>query len=375
MSEVLSFVPLAVDHLDLVRRWLAEPGVAAWWDEADEVFQAVLGPGEPEVSPWLMSVDGRPVGWIQCYEADRWPESFTGAEVAPGTIGIDMSIGEPDARDRGLGRRLLRAFVDEVLPTVAPDARDVWIDPDVGNERAIRCYLAAGFVDTGLEVTDPTDLHGPRRLLRLDPAGAAARPVGATAAIGSVAVYCGSSPGSDPAYARAAEAVGTEIARRGWRLVYGGGHVGLMGVVADAALAAGGEVVGVITRHLLDREVGHLGLTELMVVETMHQRKLAMSDRADAFVALPGGLGTLEELFEVVTWTQLGIHTKPTGLLDVAGYFAPLLEFLDGGKVAGFIRPEHRALLLVDDSPPALLDSLVAWTPSGVPKVAGPDLR
>ena len=179
----------------------------------------------------------------------------------------------------------------------------------------------------------------------------------------AVAVYCGSNIGTDPAYAAAAASLGQTLADRGIRLVYGGGHVGLMGVLADVVLGNGGEAYGVITRALKEREVAHSGLTSLTVVETMHERKAAMADAADAFVMLPGGYGTLDEFFEVVTWTQLGIHAKPCGVLDVAGYFAPLGTLLDGAAQAGFVRPAHRGLVLTDSDPAALLDRLAAWTP------------
>ena len=179
----------------------------------------------------------------------------------------------------------------------------------------------------------------------------------------AVAVYCGSNIGTDPAYAAAAASLGQTLADRGIRLVYGGGHVGLMGVLADVVLGNGGEAYGVITRALKEREVAHSGLTSLTVVETMHERKAAMADAADAFVMLPGGYGTLDEFFEVVTWTQLGIHAKPCGVLDVAGYFAPLAALLDGAARAGFVRPAHRGLVLTDTDPAALLDRLAAWTP------------
>lgn len=181
--------------------------------------------------------------------------------------------------------------------------------------------------------------------------------------LASVCVFCGSSPGRDPGFTQAAERFGRLLAERGLSVVTGGGHVGMMGAVADAALAAGGQVRGVITRALLDREVGHRGLTELRVVDTMHQRKALMADLADAFVMLPGGFGTLEELFEAVTWSQLGIHDKPCGVLDVAGYFDPLAALLDGAVRQGFVRAEHRDLLLVDEDPAALLDRLAAWRP------------
>jgi len=179
----------------------------------------------------------------------------------------------------------------------------------------------------------------------------------------SLCVYCGSSPGADPAYAEAAAALGALVARRGMALVYGGGHVGLMGVVAEAALAEGGEVHGVITRALQEREVAHHELTSLTVVETMHERKAAMADRADAFAMLPGGFGTLDEFFEVVTWTQLGVHAKPCGLLDVSGFFTPLLALIDHATQERFIRPEHRASVVVDTDPAALLDRLATWSP------------
>ena len=174
----------------------------------------------------------------------------------------------------------------------------------------------------------------------------------------TLCVYCGSSPGNDPAFAEAARTVGTLIGREGWQLVYGGGRAGLMGTVADAALAAGAPVVGVIPRSLMVRELGHPGLTELHVVETMHQRKTMMAERADAFVALPGGIGTFEELFEVWTWRQLGYHDKPVGLLNVAGYYDPLLTFLDQSTASGFIRPAQHELLQVDTDPRALLSRL-----------------
>jgi uncharacterized protein (TIGR00730 family) len=176
-------------------------------------------------------------------------------------------------------------------------------------------------------------------------------------------------------HTEAAWELGTRLAERGIALVYGGGRVGLMGVVADAVLTAGGEVTGVITQHLWDREVGHVGLTELVVVHSMHERKLAMADRSDGFVALPGGVGTFEELFEVLTWTQLGLHHKPVGVLDVAGYYQPLLHFLDTASEAGFVRPVHRDLLLAATTPDAILDALAAWSPDYVPKWTADDQR
>ncbi|ARN20337.1 TIGR00730 family Rossman fold protein [Piscinibacter gummiphilus] len=174
----------------------------------------------------------------------------------------------------------------------------------------------------------------------------------------TLCVYCGSSPGTDPAFADAARAVGTLIGREGWQLVYGGGRAGLMGIVADAALAAGAPVIGVIPESLMARELGHPGLTELHVVETMHQRKTMMAERADAFVALPGGIGTFEELFEVWTWRQLGYHDKPVGLLNVAGYYDALLAFLDQSTGKGFMRAAQHELLQVHTDPRTLLARL-----------------
>ena len=163
----------------------------------------------------------------------------------------------------------------------------------------------------------------------------------------SICVYCGSRTGAHPGHAEAARAVGDLIGRQGWQLVYGGGRAGLMGAVADAALNAGARVVGVIPRTLMDRELGHPGLDELHVVETMHQRKQMMAERSDAFLALPGGIGTLEELFEAWTWQQLGYHDKPVGLLDVDGYYEDLLRFLEAAGRQGFIPPAQLALLQV----------------------------
>jgi len=177
--------------------------------------------------------------------------------------------------------------------------------------------------------------------------------------IRSVCVFCGSNAGNDPRFADAAREFGALLAKEGIALVYGGGHVGLMGIIADAVLANGGKAIGVIPRALWDREVGHRGLTELHIVETMHERKALMASVADAFVALPGGLGTLEEIFEVWTWAQLGIHAKPLGFLDVAGFYAPLLEHLDRSVDAGFIRVQYRAMAIVDTDPVTLLDRLI----------------
>lgn len=184
----------------------------------------------------------------------------------------------------------------------------------------------------------------------------------------SVCVFCGASPGASPVYQEAAVALGRHLAERGLTLVYGGGAVGLMGTVADAALAAGGEVIGIIPQSLQEAEIGHKGLTRLEVVDGMHARKARMAELADAFIALPGGLGTLEELFEVWTWGQLGYHAKPLGLLEVNGFYDPLLTFLDHLVDERFVRAEHRGMLQRGASPEALLDALAAWTPSVAPK-------
>jgi hypothetical protein len=177
----------------------------------------------------------------------------------------------------------------------------------------------------------------------------------------SICVYCGSRFGNSPAFLAAAQALGREIAQRGWRMVYGGGNVGLMGATADAAMSAGAEVVGVIPERLLNREVGHRGLTDLRVVASMHERKALMEELSDAFVAAPGGVGTLEELVEVLTWAQLGIHTKPVALLDTAGYWSPLVAWLDHAVTERFLRREHRDMLLRSEDPERLLDRLATW--------------
>lgn len=183
-----------------------------------------------------------------------------------------------------------------------------------------------------------------------------------------ICVFCGSSMGSDPAFRDAATALGAEIAARGLALVYGGASVGLMGAVADAALAGGANVHGVLTRGLAARELAHPDLTRLDIVETMHERKTAMADLSDAFIAMPGGIGTLEELFEVWTWAQLGIHSKPVGLLNVAGYFDPLSGFLDHAVKSGFLRASHRDMTCRDHDPARLLDALAAAEPLKQPK-------
>jgi uncharacterized protein (TIGR00730 family) len=187
-----------------------------------------------------------------------------------------------------------------------------------------------------------------------------------------VCVYCGSSPGHDPAYRRAAREMGEELVARDLGLVFGGGSVGLMGTVADAVIDGGGEAVGVIPEALEAKEVAHGGLTELAVVGSMHERKQRMVELSDGFVALPGGLGTLEELFEVLTWAQLGIHEKPCGVLNVAGFYDGLVSHLDGATEAGFVSPAHRDLARVETEPAALLDAFVRYEPPTEPKV-GPD--
>lgn len=181
----------------------------------------------------------------------------------------------------------------------------------------------------------------------------------------SVAVFCGSSFGNNPAYERVASVLGNELGKRGIRLVYGGGNVGLMGVVADAAIAAGGEVLGVIPRQLMDKELGHRGVTELRMTETMHERKAEMEREADGFIMLPGGFGTLDEFCEIITWAQLGIHRKPCAVLDVEkGYFADLLTFFDRSVEEGFVKPEHNRMILRGTDPAALLDEMIAWQPT-----------
>lgn len=174
-------------------------------------------------------------------------------------------------------------------------------------------------------------------------------------------VFCGSQNGSLPRFAAAAESLGKLMVQRGYGLVFGGGHVGLMGRLADAVLEAGGEAIGVIPEGLVRREVAHRGLTELRVVKTMHERKAAMAELSAGFIALPGGLGTLEELFEAVTWSQLGIHAKPCAVLDVDGYFSQLLAFLDTAVSRGFVAESNRDLLLVGDDPAELLERMQAW--------------
>ena len=174
----------------------------------------------------------------------------------------------------------------------------------------------------------------------------------------AVCVFCGSRPGARPEYLELAGEVGRALAARSISLVYGGASVGMMGRMADAALAAGGRVIGVIPRALVDREIAHAGLSELLVVDTLHQRKALMAERSDAFVALPGGVGTLDELFEVITWRVLGLHDKPIGLVDAGGYFDLLAVVLDRMVAEGFFEPRHRAFVLHASSPDELFDRL-----------------
>ena len=176
-------------------------------------------------------------------------------------------------------------------------------------------------------------------------------------------VFCGSSAGSDPAFAEATRALGRALAAAGIGLVYGGGRAGLMGMVADAALAAGGEVIGVIPQALVDKELAHRGCTELHVVPSMHARKAMMADLADGFVALPGGIGTLEELFEVWTWAQLGDHAKPVAVLNVAGFYDTLVAFIDEIEAKGFLRHKHGDMLLVGDDPATLIATMRDYAP------------
>jgi len=187
-------------------------------------------------------------------------------------------------------------------------------------------------------------------------------------ALKSVCVFCGSSPGADPAYEVAARAAGTAIAGRGLALVYGGAKVGLMGAVADAALAAGGEVFGVLPRGLAAKELAHTGLTRLEVVESMHERKARMAELSDAFLTLPGGIGTLEEIFEVWTWGQLGFHAKPAGFLNIAGFYDPLRGFLNHMTDQAFLKALHRDMAIFGETPDAILDAFDAYQPPVVDK-------
>ena len=189
----------------------------------------------------------------------------------------------------------------------------------------------------------------------------------------SLCVYCGSSVGNDPRHIETAAQVGALLAASGIRLVYGGGNVGLMGVVADAVMAGGGSVLGVIPVGLFETEQGHRGITELVEVGSMHERKARMAAEDDAFLALPGGLGTLEELAEILTWAQLGIHSHPVAVLDIDGFWDPIIGFLDGAVAAGFMRPANRALLRVATSVDEILDVLTASAPAPTAPVLGPE--
>lgn len=184
----------------------------------------------------------------------------------------------------------------------------------------------------------------------------------------SLCVFCGSSSGDDPAYTEQAHALGTLLAQRGCRLIYGGGKVGLMGAISDAVLESGGEVVGVIPGALVDRELAHHGVTDLRIVHSMHERKALMAELSDGFIAMPGGFGTLEELFEVLTWAQLGFHEKPCGLLNVGGFFDPLLAMLGQATARQFMRPEHRSILVTRNHPEQLLTALAEFQPPHVEK-------
>lgn len=186
--------------------------------------------------------------------------------------------------------------------------------------------------------------------------------------IARICVFCGSSTGSNPVYTSAARDLGQHLVSRGVGLVYGGGSVGLMGVLADSMLQSGGSVTGVIPHALWQREVGHRGLTEVHIVDTMHERKQMMAELADGFVALPGGLGTFEEIFEIWTWAQLGLHSKPLGFLNVSGFYTPLLEFLDGAVGEGFVRPQFRDLAIVESDPLRMLERFEAYVPPEVQK-------
>lgn len=184
----------------------------------------------------------------------------------------------------------------------------------------------------------------------------------------TVCVFSGSSPGGRSAYAAAARVVGEELAGRRLRLVYGGASVGLMGITANAVLGAGGVAVGVIPQQLVDKEIAHTGLSELRITASMHERKALMGELSDGFIALPGGFGTLEEFAEVLTWSQLGLQQKPCGLLNIDDYYTPLLTFFDRAVAEGFVRPEHRELILEGVDPAQLLDALAAWRPQAVDK-------
>lgn len=184
----------------------------------------------------------------------------------------------------------------------------------------------------------------------------------------NICVYCGSNAGRQPIYAEQAQAFGRELVRRGLGLVYGGSSVGIMGVVADSVMAQGGRVIGIIPDALAKKELAHQGLSELLVVSSMHERKTLMAEKADGFIALPGGVGTLEEIFETWTWAQLGFHGKPCGLLNIGGYYDKLAAFLDHTVEESFMRPQHRAMLAVESDPAALLDRFAAYQAPTVSK-------
>ncbi|MET0332155.1 MAG: TIGR00730 family Rossman fold protein [Dyella sp.] len=192
--------------------------------------------------------------------------------------------------------------------------------------------------------------------------------------IQSLCVYCGSSSGFDPTYAEQTRTFGRELARRGIALVYGGGKVGLMGTLADAVLAAGGQVIGVIPRHLVEKEVAHQGLTEMHVVDNMHQRKTKMYELSQAFVALPGGFGTLDEMFEMLTWAQLGLHTWPCAFLDTRGYYARLKQFVDHTVAEGFVRAPQRDSVWFGESIDTLFDWMDGYQASYTPKWVDPSI-
>ena len=188
-----------------------------------------------------------------------------------------------------------------------------------------------------------------------------------------ICVFCGSRPGKQPGYLKSARVLASELVKRNITLVYGGASVGIMGEIADSVLADNGKVIGIIPKALVDKEVSHNGLTELIVVKSMHERKSLMAEYSDGFIALPGGLGTIEELFEVLAWAKLGFHNKPCALLNIEGYYNDLLLFLDKAIVDGFINQTDRSLLLVDDNPETLLDLMASYTPPKIEKLISRD--
>lgn len=189
----------------------------------------------------------------------------------------------------------------------------------------------------------------------------------------TICVFCGSSVGNDPAFQQAGQALGRMLAERGITLVYGGGNIGLMGVVADAVLGGGGSVIGVIPKMLVEKELAHHGITDLRIVGSMHERKALMAELAEGFIALPGGYGTIEEFSEVLTWGQLGLHSKPMGILNVSGYFDHFLRFLDHAVESRLLRPEHRRLVLEATSADGLLQGMTDWQAAPMPKWIRPD--